>query len=122
MPWRIHKVNLYVNNPDFIKFTLCSVSQPLFLKILSISLFLKTKVTTDQQINLNLLVLSTNIELYRMNVDKISLLPFRSFQPVLTYEAKTYTGKKLRDFSSEKYHIIINCSIVVVQSILAVRD
>lgn len=54
MPWRIHKENLYVNNPDFIKFTLCSVGQLLFLKILSIPLLLKTKVTEDQQINMDL--------------------------------------------------------------------
>lgn len=50
MPWRIHKVNLYANNPDFIKFTLCSIGQLLFLKILSIPLFLKSKVIRDQQI------------------------------------------------------------------------
>lgn len=53
MPWRIHKVNLYANNPDFIKFTLCSIGQLLFLKILSIPLFLKSKVIRDQQISMS---------------------------------------------------------------------
>lgn len=39
---------------------------------------------------------------------------------MLTYEAKN-AGQKVRDGSSEKY-IIINYSIVLVQSILTIRD